>query len=174
MHGRAQGKAHAVVYPVGILSSCYHLANGFWTMAITWGLTISAGAQRRWGYVCGGLFVLARTSNPDAGTLQHAVVGERSVAQAVVDTVGEWNAAEAGPGSFFHIPEGTWENFEPLEQTRLLVIYTPGGMDKFFEEAGEPAERREIPPPSDAPPDLERLTAIAEKHGLELRVPAEA
>ena len=43
----------------------------------------------------GGLFVLARTSNPDAGTFQHAVVqspaGERSVAQAVVDTVRGWN-----------------------------------------------------------------------------------
>ena len=48
----------------------------------------------------GGLFVLARTSNPDAGTLQHAVVGERSAAQVVVDTVGGWNAAETGPGSF--------------------------------------------------------------------------
>jgi orotidine-5'-phosphate decarboxylase len=43
----------------------------------------------------GGLFVLARTSNADAGTFQHAVVGdaagERSVAQAVVDTVRGWN-----------------------------------------------------------------------------------
>jgi orotidine-5'-phosphate decarboxylase len=39
----------------------------------------------------GGLFVLARTSNPDAGTLQHALVGERSVAQVVVDTVRGWN-----------------------------------------------------------------------------------
>jgi orotidine-5'-phosphate decarboxylase len=39
----------------------------------------------------GGLFVLARTSNPDAGTFQHAVVGERSVAQVVVDTVRGWN-----------------------------------------------------------------------------------
>ena len=39
----------------------------------------------------GGLFVLARTSNPDAGTLQHAVVGERTVAQVVVDTVRGWN-----------------------------------------------------------------------------------
>ncbi|SEO95199.1 orotidine-5'-phosphate decarboxylase [Trujillonella endophytica] len=44
----------------------------------------------------GGLFVLARTSNPDAGTLQHAVVrgpgaSERSVAQVVVDTVRGWN-----------------------------------------------------------------------------------
>jgi orotidine-5'-phosphate decarboxylase len=39
----------------------------------------------------GGLFVLARTSNPDAGTFQHAAVGERSVAQVVVDTVRGWN-----------------------------------------------------------------------------------
>ena len=46
------------VYPIGILASCYHLANGFWTAAITWGLTISERAQRRWGYLCAGLFVL--------------------------------------------------------------------------------------------------------------------
>jgi orotidine-5'-phosphate decarboxylase len=39
----------------------------------------------------GGLFVLARTSNPDAGTLQHALVGDRSAAQVVVDTVRGWN-----------------------------------------------------------------------------------
>jgi orotidine-5'-phosphate decarboxylase len=43
----------------------------------------------------GGLFVLARTSNPDAGTLQHAAVDDgarqRSVAQVVVDTVRGWN-----------------------------------------------------------------------------------
>ena len=48
----------AIVYPIGILASCYHLANGFWTAAITWGLTVSAAAQKRWGYVCAGLFAL--------------------------------------------------------------------------------------------------------------------
>jgi orotidine-5'-phosphate decarboxylase len=49
----------------------------------------------------GGLFVLARTSNPDAGAFQHARLGERSVAQAVVDTVGRWNAEDgAAAGSF--------------------------------------------------------------------------
>jgi orotidine-5'-phosphate decarboxylase len=42
----------------------------------------------------GGLFVLARTSNPEAGTLQHALVGERSVAQVVVDTVRGWNTPD--------------------------------------------------------------------------------
>lgn len=47
-----------VIYPIGILASAYHTANGFWTAAITWGLTTSAAAQRRWGQVCIGLFVL--------------------------------------------------------------------------------------------------------------------
>ena len=32
-----------LIYPMGILASCYHLANGFWTAAITWGLTVSSG-----------------------------------------------------------------------------------------------------------------------------------
>ena len=47
-----------LVYPIGIIAACYHLANGFWTAAITWGLTVSNGAQRRWGFVCAGVFVL--------------------------------------------------------------------------------------------------------------------
>lgn len=47
-----------LVYGLGILASAFHTANGFWTAAISWGLTISAGAQRRWGYVCVGLFAL--------------------------------------------------------------------------------------------------------------------
>jgi orotidine-5'-phosphate decarboxylase len=46
----------------------------------------------------GGLFVLARTSNPEAETLQHALVGERSVAQVVVDTVRSWNTPDGVVG----------------------------------------------------------------------------
>jgi succinate dehydrogenase / fumarate reductase cytochrome b subunit len=48
-----------VVYPLGVLASCFHLANGFWTAAISWGLTISAKAQQRWGWVCAGIFVFS-------------------------------------------------------------------------------------------------------------------
>ena len=53
----------------------------------------------------GGLFVLARTSNPDAATFQSAVAGRRTVAQTVVDTVGGWNGAGEpgwGPGTGSH------------------------------------------------------------------------
>jgi mannose-6-phosphate isomerase-like protein (cupin superfamily) len=81
---------------------------------------------------------------------------------------------EAGAGAMLHFAEGTEETFEPIGQVKLMLVYTPGGIDRFFSEAGEPAQRREIPPPMQAPPDLERLGAIAEKYGLELRVPTQA
>ncbi len=81
---------------------------------------------------------------------------------------------EGGPGSFFHIPEGVVENFEPTSDVRVLVLYTPGGIDEFFAEAGEPAERRELPPAPAEPPDIERLMAIGEKHGMQIRPPAPA
>jgi succinate dehydrogenase / fumarate reductase cytochrome b subunit len=42
----------ALFYLIGVLSIVFHFANGLWTAAITWGLTISVPAQRRWGYVC--------------------------------------------------------------------------------------------------------------------------
>jgi quercetin dioxygenase-like cupin family protein len=77
---------------------------------------------------------------------------------------------EGGPGSFFYMPEGTWERFEPIEDVRLLVIYAPGGVEEFFAEAGEPAQARELPPPA-PPPDFASLVAIAERHGMRMKPP---
>jgi quercetin dioxygenase-like cupin family protein len=81
---------------------------------------------------------------------------------------------EGGPGSFFHIPAGVLENFEPVTDIHVLVTYTPGGIEKFFAEAGEPAARHEVPPPPTEPPDIERLMAIGEKYGMQIRPPAPA
>ncbi len=39
-------------YMLGVSLLVFHLANGLWTAAITWGLTITETAQRRWGYMC--------------------------------------------------------------------------------------------------------------------------
>jgi len=47
-----------VFYLVSVLALVFHFANGLWTAAITWGLTISASAQKRWGYVCAVIGVL--------------------------------------------------------------------------------------------------------------------
>jgi quercetin dioxygenase-like cupin family protein len=78
---------------------------------------------------------------------------------------------ELGPGAVVHFPAGTAETFEPIGQIRVLVSYKPGGIDKFFAVAGEPALTRTVPPPPQSPPDLERLAALAEQYGLHLLPP---
>jgi succinate dehydrogenase / fumarate reductase cytochrome b subunit len=41
-----------LIYAVGVLSCVYHLANGIWTMGITWGVWISPRAQRQASVAC--------------------------------------------------------------------------------------------------------------------------
>jgi len=41
-----------LIYVIGAASVIFHWANGLWTAAITWGLTVTTAAQKRWGYVC--------------------------------------------------------------------------------------------------------------------------
>jgi quercetin dioxygenase-like cupin family protein len=77
---------------------------------------------------------------------------------------------DIGPGSFLYFPAGTIESFEPSETMRLLLVYSPGGMDRFFTEAGDRAESYTLPTQS-APPDIERLTELGNKHGLQLMLP---
>ncbi len=42
-------------YFVGITLLVFHFANGLWTSAITWGLTVSQRAQQQWGYACAAI-----------------------------------------------------------------------------------------------------------------------
>ena len=53
-HG-AWGWIASVFYLVCVLGLVFHFANGLWTAAITWGLTLSVEAQRRWGFICAAL-----------------------------------------------------------------------------------------------------------------------
>jgi quercetin dioxygenase-like cupin family protein len=123
----------------------------------------------------GELTVMQMTVAPGMGPPPHTHPGGESVyvieGQVRYHIDGE--TFEAGPGSFFYIPAGTVENFEPAgdEPIRVLVFYTPGGIDKFFMEIGEPAEKRELPPRSAEPPDLERIVSVGAKHGLDIKMP---
>lgn len=47
-----------VLYAIGVLSCVFHLANGIWTMGITWGVWTSPMAQRRALWACGVFGVL--------------------------------------------------------------------------------------------------------------------
>jgi quercetin dioxygenase-like cupin family protein len=83
----------------------------------------------------------------------------------------EGELIEAGPGSLFHIPQGSLESFEPTSTVRVLVTYTPGGIEKFFAEAGEVALTRDVPPPTSSAPDVAQLVAIGARHGMLIQLP---
>lgn len=51
----AMGVAVSLFYLIGVSLLVFHFANGLWTAAITWGITISDAAQKRWGLACAGL-----------------------------------------------------------------------------------------------------------------------
>ena len=55
------------------------------------------------------------------------------------------------------------------ELAQLLVMFTPGGGEQFFIDAGEPALRRELPPPT--APDFDKFRAAAQANGVVLLGP---
>ena len=53
-----QGTLVAIWYAVGVLACVYHLANGLWTMGITWGVWTTPRAQAWASKLCGALGLL--------------------------------------------------------------------------------------------------------------------
>jgi succinate dehydrogenase / fumarate reductase cytochrome b subunit len=43
------------MYVISMASIVFHLANGLWTAAITWGVTITPRGQKQWGYACAAI-----------------------------------------------------------------------------------------------------------------------
>ena len=78
----------------------------------------------------------------------------------------------AGRGSYVFLPRHVPHTFvvEGDAPARLLTLMTPGGVEGFFVEAGQPADG-DGPPPA-APFDIELLKQVAEKFGAEIVGPA--
>lgn len=47
-----------LLYAIGILASVFHLANGIWTMGITWGVWLTPAAQNRATWICAAFGVV--------------------------------------------------------------------------------------------------------------------
>jgi len=92
----AAGFAVALLYFLGVTLLVFHFANGLWTAAITWGLTISQRAQERWGYACfalgAGLMVMGWAS------LLGAVMIDPAKARAVEQSIQEGKVGESLAG----------------------------------------------------------------------------
>lgn len=73
----------------------------------------------------------------------------------------------ATAGSFVVVPRGVvHQPSNPTQQpTRVLLTFSPAGMDRFFEEAAEGHMPLQAVP--DDPVVLERLEAFTEKYGYE-------
>lgn len=90
-----------------------------------------------------GVFVLARTSNPEAGGLQGAVGGRGTVAQSVVDEVGRRNVALCdGDGDVG--PFGVVVGATVADPPRLDTLRGPVLMPGVGEQGGTLADVRRI------------------------------
>lgn len=76
---------------------------------------------------------------------------------------------EAGPGTYVHVPVGVAHGFVTLSPVRMLVLCGDRGFVEMSREAGQPAERHELPPAG--PPDIERLERACARHGIDLLGP---
>jgi quercetin dioxygenase-like cupin family protein len=74
---------------------------------------------------------------------------------------------DAGPGAFVLVPKGTLHRFRCVAErpSRLLVMFTPGGLEEFFREAGIRAAGDGPAPAVDAD-EIARTEAAAARFGL--------
>jgi quercetin dioxygenase-like cupin family protein len=75
----------------------------------------------------------------------------------------------APAGSFVYGPKGLPHTFiVSSEVARFLLVTEPAGFEAFLRAAGQPAQRREIPPPATEPPDVDGLAKLAATFGLQI------
>jgi cupin domain len=92
------------------------------------------------------------------------------VLRGQIDVFDSGRTIRATTGSFVHIPKGTIHAFKNVgkEPARMLVLVTPAGLDKFFEEMGEIGTDASSPPASPDQEYFERFGATAQKYGIEV------
>jgi quercetin dioxygenase-like cupin family protein len=155
------------------------------------GMDLRAGNEGEALWILGGLYTF-RALGADTGNAYtlFEVLGPAGLAAPVHLHVGETEGfyviegdvtfligderIRAAAGDFAFAPVGVSHAFRfESPEARVLVLCTPGGAghEGLFRAIGEPATAREIPPPPDAPPDLDRLARLAAKHGTTILGP---
>ncbi len=80
--------------------------------------------------------------------------------------LGDAPAIVAGPGTTAHVPAGAPHAFAVTSKEARWFDLTTPNHEAFFRAAGEPAPERVLPP--DAPPDMAKVGAAAERFGVEI------
>ncbi len=79
-------------------------------------------------------------------------------------------AFSAGAGAFVYLPKGVVHTHSAGggKPARALVVQTPAGVERFIEEAGKPATDPSVRPAPPEMSELQRIVAIAQKHGIDV------
>jgi quercetin dioxygenase-like cupin family protein len=82
----------------------------------------------------------------------------------------EW--ITAGVGDFVNVPRGVVHCFqnEGTEAMRMIVTFTPAGIEKFFEETLDPLRDPTAPPPDNVDAIAARYAAAAPRYGIEFLI----
>jgi quercetin dioxygenase-like cupin family protein len=120
----------------------------------------------------GAYFVMEAIIPPEGGPPTHIHHREDEsfyLLEGTLDiTLGE-KKLKATTGDFVQIPRGTVHAFHNAGRTtaRMLLFFSPAGMDKYFEEVLEPVQIRSaaIPPVTDAL--VACMVGAGPKHGIE-------
>ena|ERR1700686_559682 len=74
----------------------------------------------------------------------------------------------AAPGSYVRLPRGVPHTFvvEGDSNARYLILYVPGGAERFFVEAGRAPEGEGLPPRG--PMDFELIARVSAKFKMEI------
>jgi len=92
------------------------------------------------------------------------------VLDGTVDLFDGTGRTELESGAFAHVPRGSVHNFKNTgdRPSKLLIMFLPGGKDRFFLEAGVSADDGAPPPPADQYLlDVERALEVAAEFGDE-------
>lgn len=109
----------------------------------------------------GMMCIVDSTSPPGSGPPRHRHEAEDETFVVLSGEMLVWIAGETrrlGPGEAAQIPCGVEHTFQPVGDApaRHLVILTPGGFERFFEEMCDSNPR--------IPEDLPRIVEAAERH----------
>ena len=123
----------------------------------------------------GGAYSLVEeTSHPEGGPpphIHHDVDETLYVLEGEVEFMAGDQTIPASPGAAVYNPRGTLHTFRNIgtSPSRVLAFLSPGGFEKFFLEAGEPAGEASSGPQGE--PDIGRIVQIGQKYGLEIPPP---
>ena len=121
----------------------------------------------------GALTVAELTAGPEIGPPPHIHRNNDEsfcILEGTFDFSLAGQAFSARAGAFVFLPRGVVHTHRAGggAPARALVIQSPAGVEKFIEEAGTPATDPAVRPAPPALSELERIVAIARKHGIEV------